>query len=419
MHLDENLTMANDPLRTCLCDEYGCEYPIVAFAHTCDVIAAASNASAIGVLGCSTHTIEELKADIAWIKERVGDRPFGVDITIPSSYVRGNQEELEQEIPQSHRDWVDQLARDNDIPEPKGPPPEDVRLRGLRDTRTTLAIMIEERIPIFASGMGSPAFILDGMHEAGVKVWGLIGLARQATRELEAGLDLVIAQGQDSAGHTGRIGTFSIVPEVVELAREHDTPILAAGGVTTGRHIVAAVALGAVGVWTGTMWQATHKSATEMWAKQKLLGATAQDAWVSTAGDGKRSCGVRNRYLEAWESADAPQHLPMPLQGLLNAKLRQSIEEHELRDWQGVAAGQGVGFVRELKPTRQVVLDLMEEAYDAIDAMQLDPAPSCAASRRTQGLLRGLTGPCWKRLSRSDPRNASSACAPRAVARPT
>ena len=254
--------MTSDPLHTRLCEEYGSEYPIVAFAHTRDVIAAASNAGGIGVLGCSTHTIEEMRADIKWIKERVGDRPYGVDITIPSSYVRGNQEELEDQVPQGHRDWVEQLMRDNQIADPKGPPPEDVRLRGLRDTRTKLEIMMEERIPIFASGLGSPAFILDEMHEAGVKVWGLIGLARQARRELEAGLDLLIAQGQDSAGHTGRIGTFSIVPEVVELAREFDTPILAAGGVTTGRHIVAAITLGAVGVWTGTMWQATHESAT-------------------------------------------------------------------------------------------------------------------------------------------------------------
>ncbi len=365
--------MTNDPLHTRLCEEYGCEYPIVAFAHTRDVIAAASNAGAIGVLGCSTHTVEEMRNNVRWIKERVGDRPFGCDITIPSSYVQGNREELEEQIPQGHRDWVDDLMRDNAVPEPRGPLPEDVRLRGLRDTRAKLEIMMEERIPIFASGMGSPAFILDEMHDAGVKVWGLIGLARQARRELEAGLDLVIAQGQDSAGHTGRIGTFSIVPEVVEIAREFDTPILAAGGVTTGRHIVAALALGAVGVWTGTMWQATHESETEMWAKQKLIDAANQDAWVSTAGDGKRSRGVRNRYTEAWEAPDAPQHLPMPLQGLLNAKLRQSVEENELRDWQGVAAGQGVGFVREIKPTRQVVLDLMEEALDAIEAMQIDP----------------------------------------------
>ena len=362
--------MTNDPLHTRLCEEYGCEYPIVAFAHTRDVIAAASNAGGIGVLGCSTHTIEEMRADIKWIKERVGDRPFGADITIPSSYVRGNQEELEEQVPQGHRDWVEQLMRDNEIADPKGPPPEDVRLRGLRDTRTKLEIMMEERIPIFASGMGSPAFILDEMHEAGVKVWGLIGLARQARREMEAGLDLIIAQGQDSAGHTGRMGTFSLVREVTELAKAYDIPIVAAGGITTGAHIVAALALGAVGVWTGTIWQATHESETKQWEKQRLRRAENQDAWVSTAMDGKRNRGVRNKYYEAWEAEGSPEPLPMPLQDIVGGKLLQAADDWDLEDWAGpVAAGQGVGFVKEIKPARQVVFDLMEEAYDTLERM--------------------------------------------------
>jgi len=364
--------MTGDPLHTRLCEEYGAEYPIVAFAHTRDVTAAASNAGGIGVLGASTHTIEEMRADIKWIKERVGDRPYGVDITIPSSYVRGNQEELEAQIPQGHRDWVAQLMRDNDIPDPKGPPPEDVRLRGLRDTRTKLEIMMEERIPIFASGMGSPAFVLDEMHDAGVKVWGLIGLGRQAARELESGIDLIIAQGQDSGGHTGRIGTFSIVPEVAELARAYDTPIVAAGGVTTGRHLVAALSLGAVGVWTGTLWLATHENGhLEPWQKQKVVDARTQDAWVTTALDGKRARGLRDSFVEAWEQPEAPQPLAMPLQGLLVGKLLQAAEDWDRRDWIRTPGGQGVGFVREIKPARQVVFDVMEEAWDALDAVQL------------------------------------------------
>ena len=208
------------------------------------------------------------------------------------------------------------------------------------------------------------------MHDAGVKVWGLIGLARQARRELEAGLDLSIAQGQDSAGHTGRMGTSSLVREVSEAAREHDTAIVAAGGITTGAHIVAAIALGAVGVWTGTIWQATHESETKPWAQQRLLRAQNQDAWVSTAMDGKRNRGIRNKYYEAWEAEGAPEPLPMPLQDIVGGKLLQAAEDWELEDWAGpVAAGQGVGFVTEIKPARQVVFDLMEEAYDTLGRM--------------------------------------------------
>ena len=365
----------NNPLYTRLCEEYNCEYPIVSFAHTRDVAAAVSNAGGIGILGASTHSIDEMQNDIRWIKEQVGDKTFGVDITIPSSYVQGNREELEEKIPQEYRDFMDDLMKEGGIPEPKTPGPYGTqRLQGLADTRQKLEIMMEEHIPIFASGMGSPAFILDEMHEAGVKVWGLIGLARQARRELESGLDLVIAQGQDSAGHTGRIGTFSLVPEVAELAKEFDTPILAAGGITTGQHIVAALALGAVGVWTGTVWQATHESETEMWKKQMLVDARGQDAWVSPANDGKRNRSLRNRFTEAWEQPDAPAPLPMPLQGLLVGKLQQAVEDHDMHDWMSPPAGQGVGFIHSIRPAREVVLQFVEEALDAFDRMGLgDP----------------------------------------------
>ena len=363
--------MARDPLQTRLCEEYGCEYPIIAFAHTRDVTVAVSNAGGIGMLGQSTVSAEEMRTNIRWVKERVGDRPFGVDITIPSSYVEGSREELEQQIPQGHWDFIDRLIEEHDIPEPKMPPPwGNTRLRGLAATRAKLEIMMEEQIPIFASGLGSPAFVLDEMHDAGVKVWGLIGLARQAARELDAGLDLIIAQGQDSAGHTGRMGTFSLVREVTELAKAYDTPIVAAGGITTGAHIVAALALGAVGVWTGTIWQATHESETKQWAKQRLLRAENQDAWVSTAMDGKRNRGVRNKYYEAWEAEGSPEPLPMPLQDILGGKLLQAADDWDLEDWAGpVAAGQGVGFVKEIKPARQVVFDLMGEAYDTLERM--------------------------------------------------
>lgn len=364
--------MTGDPLHTRLCEEYGCEYPIVAFAHTRDVIAAVTNAGGIGVLGVNSLTPEEIRAEIHWIRERVGDRPWGVDLLLSASYVEGTAEELESRIPQEHIDFVERLMRDNNIPDPKTPGPYGTRRVDLmRKARAKFDVIIEEQVPIFASGMGSPAFILEEMHAAGIKVWGLVGLARQAARELEQGLDLIIAQGQDSAGHTGRIGTFSLVPEVVELAKEYDTPILAAGGITTGQHVVAALALGAAGVWTGTIWQATHESETTMAEKQTLLDARNQDAWICLPLDGKRNRIVRNQLLDAWEQPDAPEPLPMPLQGMLLGKLRQAIDDHQPPGWLVVPAGQGVGWIRDIRPARQVIFDLMEGARDALDRMGL------------------------------------------------
>jgi NAD(P)H-dependent flavin oxidoreductase YrpB (nitropropane dioxygenase family) len=360
----------HDPLYTRLCEEYGCEFPIVAFAHTKDVVAAATNAGGIGMYGASLVSPEELRSEIRWIKERVGDRPYGIDITLPSSYVRGNVEDLEAQIPQGHRDFVDRLIQEHGIPEPTTPPPWGTqRLKSTRDARAKLEVMIEEQIPIFASGLGSPAFILDEMHAAGIKVWGLVGMARQAQRELAAGLDLIIAQGQDSAGHTGKIGTFSLVPEVVQLAREHDTPVLAAGGVTSGQHIVAALALGAAGVWTGTVWQVTHESETPMWKKQRMVEASAEDAVITLAHDGKRIRQMRNKFTAAWDQPDAPAPLPMPLQGLLVGKMEQAFEDHELEEWLRVTCGQGLSFINSIRPTRQVILDMVDEARDALDRM--------------------------------------------------
>ena len=169
--------MAGDPLRTRLCEEYGAEFPIVAFAHTKDVIAAATNAGAIGVLGSTRATPDELDSDIRWIRERVGDKPFGIDLIIPASFVQGNLEDLEAMIPQEHHDFVAGLMRDNDIPEPKNEPTGTIDPSLFERAQKQLEVILEHKIPIFASGLGSPAFIMDRLHDAGTQAWGLIGPA--------------------------------------------------------------------------------------------------------------------------------------------------------------------------------------------------------------------------------------------------
>ena len=161
--------------------------------------------------------------------------------------------------------------------------------------------------------------------------------------------------------------------EVTEIAKDYDTPILAAGGVTTGAHIVAALALGASGVWCGTIWQTTHESETSMAKKQKLLDSGNQDAWVSEAIDGKRMRVIRGAFLDVFDAPDAPPPLAMPLQGMLLGKLEQAVEDHQVYDWLRIPAGQGVGFVTEMKPARQALLDLVEEARDSLDWMGFDP----------------------------------------------
>ena len=323
--------MNGDPLHTRLCEEYGCEVPIVAFAHTRDVIVSVCNAGGIGILGGSGMEIDELRTNIRWVRERIGDKPFGVDLLVPASFVEGQFEDLEAMIPQGHRDFVEDLKQDLSVPEPKRTGQSWGKL--LERSRDQLEVLFEEQVPIFASGLGSPAFIIERAHAQGMKVWGLVGLPRQARRQVEAGVDVIVAQGYDSGGHSGTIGTFTLVPEVVEIAKGSNSMVLAAGGVSTGRHLAASLAMGAEGIWTGTIWLATHESATEMFLKQRLVDAHAEDAVQSRATSGKPIRQLRSNWSDAWKQPDAPDPLPMPLQGMLVDGLLAGIREAKLEDW--------------------------------------------------------------------------------------
>ncbi|MDA1002715.1 MAG: nitronate monooxygenase [Chloroflexi bacterium] len=359
--------MSDDPLHTRLCDEYGCEVPIVAFAHTKDVIAAVTNAGGIGVLGAVGSTPEQLHSDIAWIKERVGDRPFGVDLLVPASFVEGNHEDLESMIPQEHRDFVSRLMTENNIPKPKGPVRGALEDGLLKQSRALLEVVFDEQVPIFASGLGSPAFIKDEAHAHGTKVWGLVGLPRQARRQIEAGVDVVIAQGYDSGGHSGTVGTFTLVPEVVAMAEGTDTLVLAAGGVSNGRQLAASITMGAAGVWTGTIWLATHESATEMFLKQRLIEARAEDVYQSRATSGKPIRQLPSKWGDAWKQPGAPDPLQMPLQPMLVDEILAGIREAHMDDWMTTPAGQSVVGIHEIKPAAEVVYQMVEEAQDAFD----------------------------------------------------
>ncbi len=366
--------MEQNPLHTRLCDVYGCEVPIVAFSHTKDVVAAVSNAGGIGVFGAATRTPDELSRDIEWINERVGERPFGVDLVLPASFVEGSREDLEAMIPQGHRDFVAQLMQEHEIPKPKEPErrvPLGSNL--LRNSRAQLQVVFDHQVPIFAAALGSPAFVLEEAHAAGTKVWGLVGLPRQARRQIEAGVDVVIAQGYDAGGHSSTVGTFTLVPEVLRLAEGTETLVLCAGGVSSGRHLAAALAMGAEGVWTGTIWLATHESETEQFLKQRLIEAQAEDAVQTRASSGKPMRQLRSKWSEAWAAPDAPTPLPMPLQPMLVADIEAGIREARKEDWRYTPAGQSVVGVDRVQPAAELVYSMVEEALDQLGGLHEGP----------------------------------------------
>jgi len=361
--------MNKDPMRTKLCDMLGIEYPVIAFTHCKDVAVAVINAGGFAVLGEAMHTPEEIAADTKWIRDRVDGKPFGIDLVLPASVPpSGSLDELMSNIPETHRKFAQEIKERYDVPDPKG----SVDLHqwgGLNQelARAQLDVLLDERVPVIASGLGSPAFILDAAHERDMLVFGLVGKARQARKQLDAGVDAIIAQGYDAAGHTGDVGTFSIVAEVASMT--DDTPIIAAGGVTTGRHLAAALCLGAAGVWTGTLWLACRESDVDMIIKERLLSATNDDTTYSKSISGMTMRVLDCPWTDEWAKPEAPDVLPAPYQMLLSSDYIQGANDNRRADLMTEAAGQGVGFVTAMKPAKQILFDIVEEALDTFDGL--------------------------------------------------
>ena len=359
----------DSPLHTQLCDKLGIEYPVVAFTHCKDVAVAVINAGGFAVLGEALHTPDQIAADIKWIRERIGGKPFGIDLVLPSSVPEEKTvDELLAMIPQEQRDFEQQIKRKYNVPDPKVAP--DIHHWGGLDQKRALdqlEVVFDERVPVFASGLGSPAFLLKRAHELGMQVWGLVGKPRQAKRQIEAGTDVIIAQGYDAAGHTGNIGTFSIVPQVVDAARGTGVPVIAAGGVTTGRHLAAALALGADGVWTGSLWLTSRESDVNMPLKERLLEAETEDTMYSNCISGYTMRTTRCPWHDEWMSDAAPAVLKPPLQMILSSNYIQGSLDYQRKDLMTEAAGQGIHYVKEMKPARHILSDIVEEALDVFD----------------------------------------------------
>jgi NAD(P)H-dependent flavin oxidoreductase YrpB (nitropropane dioxygenase family) len=355
---------------------FGAEFPVFAFSHCKDVAAAVTNAGGVGVLGELGRSPDQIVQDIRWMRQQVGDKPFGIDLVFPASVPTGvpSLEELQLQIPEAQWKFMDRVFEENNIPRPKGPVNrQGVSMGGLFSqevARRQLDAVLEETVPFIASGLGNPAFVVEAAHAKGILIGGLVGKVRQARRELEGGVDVIIAQGYDAGGHTGEIGTFTLVPRVVQIAG--DTPVLLAGGVGTGAHLAAALCLGAQGVWGGSIWLASRESDMSMGLKQRLIEATEEDTIRSRALTGKPARQLRNRYNMLWEDPKNPPALPMPLQGILTAELQAAIRENEMSDWMGTPLGQMVGNITSLKSCSEIVLDMVNEALDVLESVSVE-----------------------------------------------
>ena len=366
-------------MRTPLCDSLGIEFPIFAFTHCRDVVAAVSQAGGFGVLGAVGFSAEQLEIELKWIDEHVGDHPYGVDIVIPGRYEGQGEldpEELERKlvelVPDGHRRFAKQVLADHGVPElPQGEQAREL----LGWTAATAAPQIEaalkpDRVRLIANALGTPpADVVAEIQGSGRLVGALCGSARQALRHVEAGLDIVIAQGYEGGGHTGEIGSVVLWPEVIEAVAP--TPVLAAGGIGTGRQMAAALAMGAQGVWTGSLWLAVSEAEAPPAQRESYFRASSADTVRSRSFTGKPCRMLRNAWTEAWESPDSPDPLGMPLQYMVTADTvaRSSRYAAKAQDVAFNPVGQIVGSMESVRSSREVIQSLVEEYLDSVERL--------------------------------------------------
>jgi NAD(P)H-dependent flavin oxidoreductase YrpB (nitropropane dioxygenase family) len=363
-------------VRTSLCERFGIDVPIFAFTHCRDVVVAVSRAGGLGVLGATSVAPDQLEIELARIEDELGDRPYGIDVVVPAYYV-GKEEggltgaELRSQIPDGHRRFVTEILDRYGVPElpdPEATAPGRRLSLGQADQLELADIALRHRPKLIANALGpAPSELIDAAHERGIAVAALVGRKEQALRQKELGVDIIVAQGYEAGGHTGEIATMVLVPEVVDAVAP--LPVLAAGGIARGRQVAAALALGAQGVWTGSVWLTTAEAETHPVVKEKFLAATSSDTVRSQARTGKPVRQLRSAWTEEWESAASPGPLPRPLHGMLvrEALLRinHAAQANEgARQLINYPVGQVVGSLNQVKPAAQVLYEMVEELVE-------------------------------------------------------
>ncbi|MFC1821281.1 NAD(P)H-dependent flavin oxidoreductase [Thermodesulfobacteriota bacterium] len=367
-------------LRTKLCDMLGIEYPILSAgmgpalpveesAAPVELVVAVSEAGGCGVLGASAYTLDELREHIREIKAQT-DKPFGVDLVLPK-HVYGEPpgedtpdkiplSALLEDMPKAHRDWIDKIKKEFNLPE------TDVMLKTRTTTvlpREAVQVCLEEKVPLFCAGLGDPGFMVKEAHAIGTKVLALTGNAKNAGRLAQSGIDLLVVQGSEGGGHTGRIGTMALIPQAIDAAAP--VPVLAAGGIGDGRGVAGALAMGCVGVWVGTRFLATNEAGSPSDRKQLIADANDEGTLISRAYTGKTLRGLRNRYLDLWDSSGLDP-LPFPTQVFVASALLSGFIEANKKDYVSIFAGQVAGLIKEVKPAREVLEEMVEEAAEIL-----------------------------------------------------
>ncbi|MFF3906154.1 nitronate monooxygenase [Streptomyces sp. NPDC001848] len=358
-------------MQTELSKRLGVEHALFGFTPFPAVAAAISRAGGFGVLGAVRYTApDDLKRDLDWVDAHIDGRPYGLDVVMPAKKVEGVTEaDVEAMIPEGHRQFVKDTLAAHGVPELAEGDASGWRITGWMEqvARSQLDVAFDHPIRLLANALGSPpADVVERAHSQGVLVAALAGSARHARKHQEAGIDIVVAQGYEAGGHTGEIATMVLTPEVVDAV--DPLPVLAAGGIGSGQQVAAALALGAQGVWLGSIWLTTTEAELPSPALvRKLLAAGSGDTVRSRALTGKPARQLRTAWTDAWDDPDGPGALPMPLQGLLVAEAITRIQKYEVEPLLGTPVGQIVGRMTGERSVQAVVDDLTRGFERAVD----------------------------------------------------
>ena len=368
-------------MQTEFCKQLGIEVPIFAFTHCRDVVVAVSKAGGIGVLGAVGYSPAQLKEELDWIDAHIGDHIYGVDTAIPQKYEGMGEtdpeklvEMLQAAIPEQHRKFAAKLLADHGVPEL--PDADEEVTLSFSEAQGQLLVdeaLTRPKCRMIVNALGTPpADIVEQVHASGRLIGALAGRLKHGIKHKAAGLDFIVCQGSEGGGHAGEVTSMVLWPQMVDAVAP--LPVLAAGGIGNGRQILAAMSMGVAGVWMGSMWLNATEAAAEPAQRESYLKASSEDTVRSRAWTGKTARMLKNEWTEAWERADTPDPLPMPLQGYLTFDaVRRTHLYAGSGECQKVAfnpVGQVVGQINESESCRDIMYRLLNEYTDALEHVQ-------------------------------------------------
>jgi NAD(P)H-dependent flavin oxidoreductase YrpB (nitropropane dioxygenase family) len=370
-------------MKSPICDLLNIEFPLLAFTHCRDVVVEVSKAGGMGVLGAAGFNAETLDMELNWIDEHIDGKPYGVDLIAPTSMAitddDASSDDILAMVPDEHRNFAAGILAQHKIDSTDVYEHQFGTAGGFLTSgraNNIIDVAFSHPIKLIANALGvPPRYMIDMCKLNNVAAAALVGAKEHAVKQVEAGVDILVVAGTEAGGHCGEVSTLVLVPEVCEAVKNYDIPVLAAGGIVTGRQMAACMAMGAAGAWTGSVWLTTSEAETSPVIKEKYVAASSRQTVRSKARTGKYSRQLRSPWTDAWESEEAPEPLPMPLQSMVSeaplAKITKLAEGGHAgaRQLATSFVGQGVGLMNDIQSTRTVVYEFMEDYLRAAERL--------------------------------------------------